>query len=130
MHEFRVRTGTPRPAPSGRAAANMMPDTHPPPCRPQPGPYRVLLFDCVNTLYLPDASGLPRVRVGEREVPSTAPLLLERLRPYFPGLDAETVHQAARAAWWSAATRRPKRRAGSRAIVSLRGESRILPGVL
>jgi len=76
-----------------------MTGTIPSPFRPKSSPYRVLLFDCVNTLYLPDASGLPRVRVGGKEIPSTAPLLLERLRPHFPNLAEETVHHAARAAW-------------------------------
>lgn len=61
--------------------------------------YRLVLFDCVNTLYLPDASRLPRVELDGRAVPSTAGVLLEHLRPLAPGLSLEQVHVAARGAW-------------------------------
>ncbi len=61
--------------------------------------YRLILFDCVNTLYLPDSSRLPRLELDGQSVPSTAGLLLEPLRALDPGLNAEAVHRAARAAW-------------------------------
>jgi 2-haloacid dehalogenase len=61
--------------------------------------YRLILFDCVNTLYLPDPSRLPRLELEGRSVPSTAGLMLERLRALDPSLQAEAVHRAARSAW-------------------------------
>jgi 2-haloacid dehalogenase len=68
--------------------------------------YRLILFDCLNTLYLPDPSRMPRVELDGQLVPSTAGLLLERLRPLVPALQAAAVHAAARAAWhWAEAQR-------------------------
>lgn len=73
--------------------------------------YRLLLFDCVNTLYLPDPSRLPRVELDGTLVPSTAGLLLERLRPRHPHLRAEAIHTAAREAWrWAERQRGPELR--------------------
>ena len=62
-------------------------------------PYRLILFDCVNTLYLPDASCRPLLVIDGVASPSTAPLLLERLAERVPGLDALTVHRAQRRSW-------------------------------
>jgi FMN phosphatase YigB (HAD superfamily) len=61
--------------------------------------YRLILFDCVNTLYLPDASCRPLLVIDGVPSPSTAPLLLERLAERLPGLDALTVHRAQRRSW-------------------------------
>lgn len=61
--------------------------------------YRLLLFDCVNTLYLPDTAHLPTVEVDGREIPSTAGLLQEKLRPLLPEITAVEIHHAARASW-------------------------------
>lgn len=73
--------------------------------------YQLILFDCVNTLYLPDPSRLPRLRVDGRMVTSTAELLHDRLRALDPKLDVETVHHAARAAWkWAEQQRGPEHR--------------------
>ncbi|HKI99924.1 MAG TPA: HAD family hydrolase [bacterium] len=74
-------------------------------------PYRVILFDCFNTLYLQDPSHLPQVELDGKRVTSTAGLLLERLRALDPGLQAEAVHHAHRAAWkWAEAQRGPELR--------------------
>lgn len=73
------------------------------------GPYRQILFDCLNTLYLQDPSRLPHVEVDGRTVPSTAGLLLNHLRRLDPRLQVETVHAAARAAsQWAVAQRGPE----------------------
>jgi FMN phosphatase YigB (HAD superfamily) len=68
--------------------------------------YRLILFDCVNTLYLPDASCRPVMDIDGVSSPSTAPLLLERLAGRIPDLDALTVHRAQRHSWrWAEAQR-------------------------
>jgi HAD superfamily hydrolase (TIGR01549 family) len=61
-------------------------------------PYRLILFDCFNTLFLQDPSRLPRLELDGRAVTSTAGLLLEPLRALVPTLRAETVHHAQRSA--------------------------------
>ena len=68
--------------------------------------YRLLLFDCVNTLYLPDLARLPLVEVDGRKIHSTAELLLEKLRVLLPSLTAAEIHHAARASWRWAETQR------------------------
>jgi HAD superfamily hydrolase (TIGR01549 family) len=69
-------------------------------------PYRVILFDCFNTLYLQDPSRLPWVELDGKPVPSTAGLLTARLRVLRPGLQPEAVHRAYRsAALWAQAQR-------------------------
>jgi 2-haloacid dehalogenase len=69
-------------------------------------PYRVILFDCFNTLYLQDPSRLPLVELDGRMVPSTAGLLTERLRALQPALQPQDVHRAYRSAWqWAEAQR-------------------------
>ena len=62
-------------------------------------PYQFLLFDFVNTLVLPDSSGLPVLIVEGRAIPSTAPLLWEPLVELRPGLEPAAVHRAQREAW-------------------------------
>jgi FMN phosphatase YigB (HAD superfamily) len=66
---------------------------------PMAHPYRVILFDCVNTLYLPDASRSPKIEVDGATQISTAGLLLVRLAELAPALTAADVHRAQRAAW-------------------------------
>ena len=69
-------------------------------------PYRFLLFDCMNTLFLPDHSSLPTVHHNGREVPSTAETLQQHLAPRWPQLAAEDIHAAQRQAWrWAEAQR-------------------------
>jgi putative hydrolase of the HAD superfamily len=69
-------------------------------------PYRLILFDCVNTLYLPDASRRPTLEIDGVAQASTAPLLAERLAQRLPGLDAVELHKAQRAAWrWAESQR-------------------------
>ena len=62
-------------------------------------PYRTLVFDCINTVLLPNPQRLPRLVVDGKEVTSTAPLLMERVAAHLPGLPTEEVHRAMRRAW-------------------------------
>jgi putative hydrolase of the HAD superfamily len=64
-----------------------------------PKPYSFILFDFVNTLFLPDESAVPRMVVNGESVISTAPLLCERLAPSLPGVDPLALHRAHREAW-------------------------------
>jgi putative hydrolase of the HAD superfamily len=69
-------------------------------------PYRVVLFDCFNTLFLAEGSQVPMVWVDGKPTPSTAGLLAGRLAPRAPGLTAEQVYLAHREAWrWAEARR-------------------------
>lgn len=71
-------------------------------------PYRVILFDCFNTLYLQDPSRVPQLELDGKQVPSTAGLVAERLRVLDPSLQPETVHRAHRSAWkWAEGERGP-----------------------
>jgi HAD superfamily hydrolase (TIGR01549 family) len=73
--------------------------------------YRLILFDCVNTLYLPDPSRLPRLELDGRSVPSTAGLLHAPLRALNPALQPDEIHRAARSAWeWAERERGPELR--------------------
>ena len=68
--------------------------------------YRVILFDCFNTLFLPVASRMPTILLDGRQTPSTAGLLLEHLAESNPGLAPEAVHWAMRDAWrWAESLR-------------------------
>ena len=69
-------------------------------------PYRLILFDCVNTLYLPDASRRPMLEIDGVAQTSTAPLVAERLAARLPGLDAVALHKLQRASWRWAETQR------------------------
>lgn len=69
-------------------------------------PYRLILFDCVNTLYLPDASRRPVLNIDGVAHTSTAPLVLERLAARVPKLDAVALHQVQRESWRWAETQR------------------------
>jgi len=62
-------------------------------------PYRLILFDCVNTLYLPDAFRRPVLNIDGVAHTSTAPLLVERLAARVPELDAAALHQVQREVW-------------------------------
>jgi FMN phosphatase YigB (HAD superfamily) len=74
-----------------------------------PKPYRVILFDCMNTLILPDPARTPMLELDGSSVPSTAGLLHPWLRSLLPGLEPARIHEAARAAWkWAAAQRGPE----------------------
>ncbi|MCH8883472.1 MAG: HAD family hydrolase, partial [SAR324 cluster bacterium] len=74
-----------------------------------PKPYRLIAFDCVNTLYLPDASRIPVVELDGKQVPTTAGLLHERLAPLLPDLALHQAHLALRNAWrWAEAQRGPE----------------------
>ena len=65
-------------------------------------PYRLILFDCFNTLFLPDTAQLPTIEVAGKSVPSTAPLLMPHLDGDGAGTNVEALHRAMRAAWrWS-----------------------------
>jgi FMN phosphatase YigB (HAD superfamily) len=69
-------------------------------------PYRLILFDCVNTLYLPDASRRPMLEIDGVAQTSTAGLLTERLAARLPGLAAEALHRVQRASWrWAESQR-------------------------
>ena len=69
-------------------------------------PYRLILFDCVNTLYLPDASRRPVLEIDGVAQTSTAPLVAERLAARLPGLDAVALHKVQRASWrWAESQR-------------------------
>lgn len=61
--------------------------------------YRLILFDCFNTLFLPHEPALPRLEVDGRTVMSTAGLLQTALAPHYPGLEPATVHRALRETW-------------------------------
>jgi HAD superfamily hydrolase (TIGR01549 family) len=74
-------------------------------------PYRLILFDCFNTLFVQDPSRLPRLELDGRTVISTAGLLLEPLRALDPTLGVEAVHHAQRGAWrWAEQERGPELR--------------------
>jgi FMN phosphatase YigB (HAD superfamily) len=69
-------------------------------------PYRLILFDCVNTLYMPDASRRPVLEIDGVAQTSTAPLVAERLAARLPGLDAVALHKVQRASWrWAESQR-------------------------
>src|SRR5579863_4478765 len=69
-------------------------------------PYRLILFDCVNTLYLPDASRRPMLEIDGVSQPSTAPLLLPHLAARLPDLSATELHRAQRSSWrWAESQR-------------------------
>lgn len=67
---------------------------------------RMVLFDCVNTLLIPDSQRLPRIFVDGHLVPSTAPLILPVLQPHLPKLDTATLHLMSRQAWTWASEQR------------------------
>ena len=74
-------------------------------------PYRILIFDCINTVLLPNPERLPRLSVKGREVTSTAPLLMEHVARHLPGIPTEDVHHAMRRAWrWAEEQRGPELR--------------------
>ena len=69
-------------------------------------PYRLILFDCVNTLYLPDASRRPLLEIDGVAQQSTAALVAERLAARLPALDAVALHRLQRASWrWAESQR-------------------------
>jgi FMN phosphatase YigB (HAD superfamily) len=71
-----------------------------------PKPYEFLLFDFVNTLFMPDTAAVPTIEVDGKRVVSTAALLREQLPERFGHLDVRTIHQAHRDAWnWVEAQR-------------------------
>lgn len=71
-----------------------------------PKPYRFLLFDFMNTLFLPDETAVPYIEVEGKRVVSTAALLQERMPDVFGHLDPKTIYQAHRDAWvWVEAQR-------------------------
>ncbi len=71
-----------------------------------PKPYRYILFDFVNTLFMPDPSAVPTIEVDGQRVVSTAHLLRERMADRLGHLDVQTIHRAHRAAWqWVEAQR-------------------------
>ena len=74
-------------------------------------PYRMLLFDCFNTLFLAQAARTPLLTLNGRSVPSTAGLLHARLAVSHPELAVEEVHRAQRAAsLWARNERGPELR--------------------
>lgn len=64
-----------------------------------PKPYEFLLFDFVNTLFLPDSAAVPTVEIDGKRVVSTAAILKERLPQHLGHLDVRTIYQAHRDAW-------------------------------
>lgn len=64
-----------------------------------PKPYEFLLFDFVNTLFMPDPSRVPTVDVDGKQVVSTAGVLRERMPETFGKLEVRTIYQAHRDAW-------------------------------
>jgi putative hydrolase of the HAD superfamily len=71
-----------------------------------PKPYRFILFDFVNTLFLPDPEAVPTIEVDGKRVVSTAPVLKERMARRFGHLDVLAIHRAHREAWqWVEARR-------------------------
>jgi len=74
-------------------------------------PYRLLLFDCFNTIFLAQAARTPTLLLEGRPVPSTAPLLHARLAATHPHLAVEELHRAQRAAaLWARNERGPELR--------------------
>lgn len=69
-------------------------------------PYRLILFDCFNTLFVPEVSRTPTIVVDGRETPSTAGLLCDQLAGDHPGVRPDAVHRAMREAWRWAEQRR------------------------
>ncbi len=70
--------------------------------------YRMVLFDCFNTLFLQQASQLPTVQIDGQAVTSTAGLLHARLAQRQPDLQPEDIHRAQReAARWVQSQRGP-----------------------
>lgn len=64
--------------------------------------YRLILFDCFNTLFLAEASRLPTIELDGRQVRSTAGLLRPLLAERYPDITEAALHQAMREAWrWS-----------------------------
>ena len=61
--------------------------------------YRLILFDCFNTLFLTHASALPRLCIDGKEVTSTAGLLCAALAPHYGQLEPPQVHAALRETW-------------------------------
>jgi putative hydrolase of the HAD superfamily len=71
-----------------------------------PKPYRFLLFDFVNTLFLPEETAVPYIEVEGKRVVSTAALLRERMPEIFGHLEVQAIYQAHRDAWtWVEAQR-------------------------
>ena len=69
-------------------------------------PYRFILFDFVNTLFLPDPEAVPTIEVEGKRVVSTAPVLKERLAQRLGHLDVLAIYRAHREAWrWVEAQR-------------------------
>ena len=61
--------------------------------------YRMVLFDCFNTLFLPDASRVPTILVEGKPTVSTAGLLKALIAPEDAELTPERIHRAHRQAW-------------------------------
>ena len=68
--------------------------------------YEVILFDCFNTVFLPDSARLPMTVVNGKPTPSTAGMLSEQLRHHRDGITPEAVYRAHREAWrWAESQR-------------------------
>lgn len=61
--------------------------------------YRLILFDCFNTLVLSDPLSLPKLEIDGKQVTTTAGLLHEALSERHPGLEAGQIHAALRKSW-------------------------------
>lgn len=61
--------------------------------------YRLILFDCFNTLFLAETSRLPTIELDGRPVRSTAGLLRPLLAERYPDIDEAALHHAMREAW-------------------------------
>ena len=68
--------------------------------------YRYILFDCMNTLLLPDPENTPLISLEGRQVISTAAVLTDYLRRYDPALTVAGVHRTLREGWHWANERR------------------------
>lgn len=69
-------------------------------------PYRLILFDCFNTLYVQDASRLPGLLVDGSVKPTTVPVQHARIVSRFPDLDPLALYRAHREARRRAEARR------------------------
>jgi FMN phosphatase YigB (HAD superfamily) len=62
-------------------------------------PYRVVLFDCFNTLFLSDVTRVPTTVVDGKPAVSTAGLLKTLIAPDDPEITEERIYRAHRQAW-------------------------------
>ena len=69
-------------------------------------PWRLLLFDCMNTLLSLNTQTIPTMQWQGKTISSTAPLVHAYLQKQRPSITVAQVHMAARSAWYYVQTKR------------------------